>query len=59
MSAGIGDLWGCVVVVQAGDDVVEVGEDLLVHLGQPYLSAGLGGGDDLDDLLAYLGTLKK
>jgi hypothetical protein len=36
---------------ERGDDLVEVSEYLPVHLGQPLLSAGLGGGDDLDDLL--------
>ena len=40
------------VVIEGGDDAVEVSEDLLVHLGQPGLAAGLGGGDELDDLTA-------
>ena len=34
------------------DDAVEVAQDLLVHLDQPGLAAGLGGGDELDDLRA-------
>jgi hypothetical protein len=29
--------------LERGDDVVEVAEDLLVHLGQALLAAGLGG----------------
>jgi hypothetical protein len=43
--------------LERGDDLVEVAEYLPVHLGQPLLAAGLGGGDDLDDLLALLVVL--
>lgn len=43
--------------MERGDDLVEVAEHLPVHLGQPLLAAGLGGGDDLDDLLALLVVL--
>jgi hypothetical protein len=40
-----------VVVFQRCDDLFEVFRDLAVHLGDPGLSARLGGGDDLVDLL--------
>jgi hypothetical protein len=43
----------------AGDDLVEVSEYLPVHLSQPLLAAGFGGGDDLDDLLALLVVLRQ
>ena len=32
---------------ERGDDLVQVSEHVPVHLGQPLLAAGLGGGDDL------------
>ena len=53
LSARIGDLLaGLRVILEGGDDSVEVAQDLLVHLDQPGLAAGLGGGDELDDLPA-------
>jgi hypothetical protein len=39
-----------VVVIERADDPVEVAQDLLVHLDEAALAAGLGGGDELDDL---------
>lgn len=36
------------------DDLFEVPGDLPVHLGQPVLAAGFGGGDDLQDLVVML-----
>ena len=59
LSARIGGLacGGGRVGVQAGDDVVEVDQDLLVHLDQPLVASGLGGGDDLEDLSAVLVVL--
>jgi hypothetical protein len=45
------------VVVQRGDDLVEVVGDLTVHLDQPGLAACFGGGDDLQDLVAVLAVL--
>jgi hypothetical protein len=44
---------------ERGDDLVEVAEHLPVHLGQPLLVAGFGGGDDLDDLTALLVVLRQ
>ena len=44
-------------VVEGGDDAVEVAQDLPVHLDQPVLAAGLGGGDELQDLLAVVAVL--
>jgi hypothetical protein len=38
------------VVGERGDDPVEVAQNLPVHLGEAGLAAGLGGGDELDDL---------
>jgi hypothetical protein len=53
LSARIGHLGaGGRVVGESGDDVVEVAQDLLVHLDQAGLAAGLGPGNDLQDLLA-------
>src|SRR5690242_9413866 len=43
--------------LERGDDLVEVAEHVPVHLGQPLLAAGFGGGEDLDDLLALLVVL--
>jgi hypothetical protein len=43
--------WVC---FQCADDLVEVAEDLPVHLAQAGLAAGLGRGDDLQHLLAVL-----
>lgn len=62
LSARIGDLLplasgGVAGVVEAGDDPVEITEDLLVHLGQSLLAAGFGGGDDPQDLAAMLAVL--
>lgn len=48
---------GVAGAVEAGDDPVEITEDLLVHLGQSLLTAGFGGGDDLQDLAAMLTVL--
>jgi hypothetical protein len=47
---------GAEVGFERGDDVVEVAQDLLVHLGQALLAACLGGGDDLQDLLAVFAS---
>ncbi|WP_158692914.1 hypothetical protein [Streptomyces roseochromogenus] len=58
MSARIGRL-RVFVLIEGGDDAVEVVQDLLVHLDEPLLSAGLGGGDDLQDFLALLAVLGK
>jgi hypothetical protein len=52
LSARIGDRLVGGRVVEGGDDPVEVAQDLLVHLDQAGLAAGLGGGDELDDLRA-------
>ena len=41
--------------LERGDDLVEVCENLPVHLGQPLLAAGFGGGDYLGDVLVVLG----
>ncbi|MFD8462705.1 hypothetical protein ACFV27_38900 [Streptomyces antimycoticus] len=56
MSARIGRL-RVVVLVEGGDDAVEVAQDLLVHLDEPLLSTCLGRGDDLQDFLALLAVL--
>lgn len=40
------------VVFERGDDPVEVVGDLAVHLDLPELTAGFGGGDDLEGVLA-------
>jgi hypothetical protein len=34
-------------IVEAGDYVVQVVQDLTAHLGQTLLTAGFGGGDQL------------
>jgi hypothetical protein len=52
LSACIGGLGADGRVVEGVDDAVEVAQDLLVHLGEPGLAAGLGGGDELDNLTA-------
>jgi hypothetical protein len=38
-------------IVEGGDDVVQVAQDLTVHLGQTLLTAGFGGRDQLQGLL--------
>ena len=47
-------MFGILRRVEGGDDVVEVAQHLPVHLGEPLLAAGLGGGDQLQGLLAFL-----
>ena len=58
LSAGIG---GCSSAVRCrperGDDRCRGCQDLLVHLGEAGLAAGLGGGDDLQDLLPVIVVL--
>ena len=44
-------------IVEGGDDVVQVVQDLTVHLGESLLSAGLGGGDQLQGLLPLFAVL--
>ncbi|VBA40691.1 hypothetical protein LAUMK13_03185 [Mycobacterium innocens] len=44
-------------IVEGGDDVVQVMQDLTVHLGQTLLTAGFGGGDQLQGLLPLLVVL--
>ena len=43
--------------VAGAQELVQVAGDLPVHLGEPVLAAGLGGGDDLQDLPAVLAVL--
>jgi hypothetical protein len=59
LSGCIGGLrWlGVCALLEGGDDLVEVAGDLPVHLGEPVLAAGLGGGDDLQDLPVVLAVL--
>jgi hypothetical protein len=45
-------LAGC--AFEGRDDLLEVPGDLPVHLGQPVLAAGLGGGDDLQDFVVMV-----
>jgi hypothetical protein len=42
---------------QIGDDLLQVAQDLAVHLDHPRLAAGLCGGDDLQQLLALFVVL--
>src|SRR5579859_3917294 len=49
---GSGGTGGCLLVLAAvffegGNDLSEVGRDLLVHLGEAGVAGGLGGGDQL------------
>ncbi|MFI8888638.1 MULTISPECIES: hypothetical protein [unclassified Streptomyces] len=44
---------------QRGDDPIQVAQDVLVHLHHPCLAAGLGGGDDLQQLLALFAVLRQ
>ncbi len=39
-------------IVEGGDDAVQVVQDLTVHLGQTLLTAGFGGGDELQGSVA-------
>ena len=48
--------FGC-MGVEGGDDAVQVGEHLPVHLGESLLATGLGGGDELQGLLALFAVL--
>jgi hypothetical protein len=59
LSARIGrrPVGGRRVVAERVDDGVEVAQELLVGLEQASLAAGLGGGDELDDLLAVADVL--
>src|SRR4051794_11742774 len=43
--------------VEHGDDLVQVVHDLEVHLDHTSLPSGLGGGDDLQQLLALFAML--
>src|SRR6516165_11699497 len=49
--AGSGRIGGCLRLVagglECGDDLVQVGGDLLVHLGGAGVPGGFGGGDEL------------
>jgi hypothetical protein len=44
-------------LVEATDDAVEVEQNLTVHFGESLLTASLGGGDQLERLLALLVVL--
>src|SRR5215211_5053757 len=61
LSARIGHLPAVVGLAVAGfqrtDDPVQVGQDLLVHLGQPQLPVGGGGGQQPLGLVAVLAVL--
>ena len=46
-------------VFQTGDDLLKVAEDLAIHLGHACLAAGLGGRDDLQQLLPLLVVLRQ
>jgi hypothetical protein len=46
-------------LVERSDDVVEVAQNLTVHFGESFLSAGLGGGDRLQRLLPLLVVLRQ
>lgn len=48
---------GPALVVECADDQVEIAEDAGVHLGKSLLTAGFGGGDDLQDLSSVLMVL--
>ena len=59
LSARIVDLLCRLVwlVVERGDDPVEVPQDLLVHFGQAGVAFRVGGGDQLQDLLPVAAVL--
>jgi hypothetical protein len=63
LSAGIGHLLAVigltVIGLQRPDDPVQVVQDLLVHLGQPQLPVGAGGGEQPPGLLAVLAVLNE
>lgn len=44
---------------QRRDDLLQVAQDLPVHLHHSCLAAGLGGGDDLQQLLALFAVLRQ
>ncbi|WP_329408240.1 hypothetical protein OG563_38545 [Nocardia vinacea] len=41
-------------VIEGADDLVEVGQHAVLHLGEALLAAGLGGVDDLQNLFTWL-----
>src|SRR5258708_29345907 len=59
LSARTGGLQFWRLAFQRGDDLLEVGGDLPVHLRDAFLAAGLGGGDDLQGLLVMLAMAGK
>src|SRR5271163_4116854 len=46
-------------LVEASDDAVEVEQNLTVHFGESLLTASLGGGDQLQRLLALFVVLRQ
>ena len=53
-------LWAVVAVIgEGGDDRVEVGQDVLVHLDETLVPACLRGADDLHRLLSLLAVLRE
>src|SRR6266571_552416 len=59
-SGGIGRCLVAVrVVFEHGDDLVQVGGDLLVHLGNAGVAVGFGGGDELEGGLPLGSVLRQ